>query len=66
MRIATVRIHGNDRRIVGQQVFALESFHDPLLHLVFVGTAVTHAAPDFLERGGGDWVDRIAALRNDS
>ena len=60
VRIAAVRIHCHHGRIVGNQVFALECFQNPLLHFVFVGAAITHAAANFLECGCGDGVNRVA------
>ena len=60
MRVATIGVDGDQRRIVGHQVFAPEGFHEPLLHFIFVGAAAARAPADFLEGGRGDGVNRIA------
>src|SRR6185312_34838 len=59
--IAAVRIDRHQWRIIGDQVLPLESLEKPLLDFVFVGSAVTHSAADFLKSGGGDGVNRIAS-----
>ena len=60
VRIAAVGVDRHQRRIIGHQIFALEGLHKPLLHFVFVGSAVAHAPADLLESGRGDGINRIA------
>src|SRR5271155_4776456 len=54
VRIAGIGIHGNDRRIVGEQILAAERFHEPLLDSVFGRPTVPGTLSDFLEGGSHD------------
>ncbi len=54
VRIAGVGVHGNDRRIIGQQILAAKRFHEPLLDSVFRGSTIAGTLADFLEGSGHD------------
>src|SRR6202034_2454269 len=58
--ILGVCVDGHDRGIVGEQVFAAECFHEPLLDFVFGGSTVTGAPADFLKGGNDDRIDAVA------
>ena len=60
MRVAAVGIHGNDGRVVRNQIFTGESLHEPVLNVTLGCAAIADAATDLLEGGGGDGVNRIA------
>ena len=60
VRIAAVGVDGDDGRIVGHQIFAVESFHEPLLNFVFRGAAVARPPTNLLKCRGGDRIHRVA------
>jgi len=61
-----VRVDADVRRIARLQAFALERFHDPLLHLKFVRAAIAGSASDFLEERCSDFVHASRALKCDA
>ena len=58
-RFNYVGIHGDDGRIVGEEILAAEGFHEPLLDFVLGSSAVAGAAADLLKGGGGDRIHGV-------
>src|SRR6266550_24247 len=63
MWVATVRIHGDDGRVVGYEIFAGEGFHKPLLDLTLGCAPIADAPSNFLKSSSGDGVNRIAGRK---
>src|SRR5436190_15643770 len=59
VRIAAMGVHRDNGRVVGNQIFAGESFHEPLLDVTLRRASVADTPPNFLKRGCGDGVNRI-------
>ena len=55
-----VRVDGDHRRVIGDEILALKRLEEPLLHGVFGGPAIAHAAADFRESRCRDAVDGVA------
>ena len=62
VRIATVSVHGDDRRVVGDEVLAAKRFHEPALHVALVRSIFSDTPSDLLESCRGNAVNSIARL----
>src|ERR1700675_4428773 len=59
MRIAAIIVYRHHWRIRGHQILAAKRFKNPLLNLKFISAAFASTAADFLECGGGYFIQRI-------
>ena len=55
-----MRVNSDDGRIVGHKILPTEGFHEPLLHLMLVRSAVAHSSPDLLKRRRCYCIDCVA------
>src|SRR6058998_2094730 len=63
MRVSAVGVDRHDGRVVGHQIFPLESLHEPLLHFVLSSAAVTGAPADLLKCRWSDRINRITSSK---
>src|SRR2546430_14039948 len=52
--VAAIGIHRDDGRVVRNQIFAGEGFHEPMLNVTFCCAAVADPPPDLLEKLCGE------------
>ena len=60
MRIAGIGIDRHNRRIIRQNIFAAECFHEPLLNFMLFRAAIAHALADLFKRFGNNRIDAVA------